>query len=310
MQQSGQLKILFVLNPISGGRSNPNWEASIRNYFRDLQHTIEIFVLDGEHDAESIRFWINKMKPDRVVAVGGDGTVQMAAKQLLGLGIPLGILPAGSANGMAKELEIPNTPAEALDVIVNGTVKAADIIRINKSEICLHLSDIGLNAKLIKYFEEGNWRGKLGYARVLFKALRKKRPMKVMIDLNGEQVERDAFMIVLANATQYGTGAVINPRGNLYDGVFEVVIIRKFSIGEIFKMFVRFLPLNPTKTEILSATSVVINTYGKAHFQIDGEYLGKTKRIEATVEPGQLSLIIPGTPQRLKNEVALSSIQS
>lgn len=310
MQQSGQLRILFVLNPISGGRSNQNWEASIRNYFRDRPHSIEIFMLGGEHDADSIRFWINKMKPDRVVAVGGDGTVQLAAKQLLGSGIPLGILPAGSANGMAKELEIPNAPVEALDIIVNGTVKAADIIRINNTEICLHLSDIGLNAKLIKYFEEGNWRGKLGYARVLFKALRKKRPMKVTINLNGAEVERDAFMIVLANATQYGTGAVINPRGSLYDGFFEVVIIRKFSIGEIFKMFVRFLPLNPTKTEILSATSVVINTYGKAHFQIDGEYLGKTKRIEAVIEPGKLRLIVPGPTEQVKNEGAPPSLQS
>ena len=294
MQQSGQLKILFALNPVSGGKSNQNWEAAIRDYFKDLQHTIEIFMLNGVHDAESLSYWITKMKPDRVVAVGGDGTVQMVAKQLLGSGIPLGILPAGSANGMARELQIPNTPAEALSIVVNGTIKEADIIRINNDEICLHLSDIGLNAKLIKYFEESNWRGKFGYARVLFKALRKKRPMSVLIDLNGEQVKRSAFMIVLANATRYGTGAVINPNGSLYDGVFEVVIIRKFSIGEIFKMFIRFLPLNPTKTEIIPATSVTITPYGKVHFQIDGEYLGKVTQVEARVEARQLCLLVPG----------------
>lgn len=296
MQQSGQLKILFALNPISGGMSNQNWEAIIRKYFTDLQHTIEIFMLDGEHDAESLRYWIDKMNPDRVVAVGGDGTVQTVAKQLLGSDIPLGILPAGSANGMARELDIPNTPDEALHIIEHGIIRAADIIRINNTEICLHLSDIGLNAKLIKYFEESNWRGKFGYARALFKALRKKRPMKVTIDLNGKEVDREAFMIVLANATMYGTGAVINPNGSLYDGVFEVVIIRKFSIGEILKMFIRFLPFNPTKTEILSATSVTINTCGKAHFQIDGEYLGKIEQVEATIVPGQLNLIIPNSP--------------
>lgn len=293
MQQSGQLKILFALNPISGGKSKINWEASIREYFKDLPHTIEIFMLGGGNDAESLKQWISKMQPDRVVAVGGDGTVQMAAKQLLSTSIPLGILPAGSANGMATELNIPNTPKEALDVILNGITRAADVIRINSSEICLHLSDIGLNAKLIKYFEQGNWRGKLGYGRVLFKALRKKKPMKVAIDLNGETVERDAFMIVLANASKYGTGAVINPKGNLYDGIFEVVIIRKFSLGEIFKMFTRFFPLNPEKTEVISATSVVIKPYGKVHFQIDGEYLGKVRQVEATIVAGQLNLLLP-----------------
>ena len=142
MQQSGQFKILFALNPGSGGQSNQNWETSIRNYFKDLPHNIEIFMLNGAHDSESLRYWISKMKPDRVVAVGGDGTVQMAAKQLLGSGIPLGILPAGSANGMAKELQIPNNPEGALDIIVDGIVKAADIIRINNTEICLHRLEI------------------------------------------------------------------------------------------------------------------------------------------------------------------------
>lgn len=297
MEQSGQLKILFAVNPNSGGKSNQNWEMLVREYFKDLTHTIEIFMLNGRDDAESLKYWIDKIKPDRVVAVGGDGTVQMAAKQLLGSAIPLGILPAGSANGMAKELQIPNSPDDALKVIVNGKIRKADVIRINHKDICMHLSDIGLNAKLIKYFEEGKWRGKLGYARVLLKALRKKKPMKVSIDLNGEKVERDAFMIVLANASKYGTGAVINPKGNLYDGVFEVVIIRKFSIREIFKMFISFLPLNPKKTEIISATSVVINTFGKVHFQIDGEYLGKINQVEASIIPAQLNILLPEETQ-------------
>jgi YegS/Rv2252/BmrU family lipid kinase len=297
MQQSGQLKFLFVINPISGGKSKPNWEVAIREYFHDLEHSIEFFMLGSGNDGESLKHWINRFKPDRVVAVGGDGTVQMAAKQLLGSGIPLGILPAGSANGMAKELEISNAPNEALNVILNGITRSIDVIRINDDEICLHLSDIGLNAKLIKYFEQGNWRGKLGYARVLFKALRRKKPMKVVIHLNGVTVEREAFMIVLANATKYGTGAVINPKGNLFDGVFEVVIIRKFSIGEIFKMFTRFIPLNPQKTEVISATSVTIKTFGRVHFQIDGEYLGKIKHVEATIVPGQLKILLPLTEQ-------------
>ena len=294
MEQQGQLNILFALNPVSGGKSNQNWEEEIKEYFKDLPHNIEIFVLGGGNDSALLQQHIKEMKPDRVVAVGGDGTVQMAAKELLGTGIPLGILPAGSANGMAKELNIPNAPEQALDIIVQGQIKSADVIRINNNDICLHLSDIGLNAKLIKYFEQSNWRGKFGYARVLFKALRNKRPMKVNIKLNETKVERDAFMVVLANATKYGTGATINPQGSLYDGFFEVVIIKKFSIGEIFKMFVEFLPLNPQKTEIIAATSVSINTPGKVHFQIDGEYLGKVKQVDAVIEPATLKLLVPG----------------
>jgi diacylglycerol kinase (ATP) len=297
MQQQGPLKLLFALNPASG-KQNQSWEASIREYFKDLPHIIEIFVLSGGNDAQALERQIAKMKADRVIAVGGDGTVQLVAKMLLGSGTPLGILPAGSANGMARELQIPPTPREALDVVISGRIKNADVIRINDEEICLHLSDVGLNAKLIKYFEESNWRGKLGYARVLFKALRRKRPMKIIINLEGKRVERDAFMVVLANASRYGTGAAINPNGNLYDGLFEVVVIRKFSIGEIFKMFVKFLPFNPSKTEIIAATSVEIYIHGKAHFQVDGEYLGKVTHVQASIVPGQLKLLVPARNEK------------
>ena len=139
------LKILFVINPVSGGNSKEDWESSIREYFRALPHTIEILTLEGEDPESLIKNSIDKIKPDRVIAVGGDGTVTQVAKQMLGTEYLMGILPAGSANGMAKELKIPMTVPEALNITINGRVQKTDVIRIN-GEICLHLSDIGMNA--------------------------------------------------------------------------------------------------------------------------------------------------------------------
>ena len=76
----------------------------IREYFKHLANNIDFFILTGKNDDISIKYWIEKIKPDRVVAVGGDGTVSLVAKQIVGSGIALGIFPAGSANGMAREL--------------------------------------------------------------------------------------------------------------------------------------------------------------------------------------------------------------
>src|SRR5687768_619114 len=158
--QNNSLKILFVVNPSAGKKSTKkNWETIIREYFKSLEHTIELFLLTGKNDAVSLQYWIDKFKPDRVVAVGGDGTVSFVARQLLSSPIAMGILPAGSANGMARELQIPAAPQGAMDVIVNGDIKCSDLICINDKHICLHLSDLGINAQLIKYFEEGNMRG-------------------------------------------------------------------------------------------------------------------------------------------------------
>lgn len=287
------LKILFVINPGSGPKAKVNWEPAIRNYFKDLPHSIEFFLIGGKNDAGSLKYWIDKIKPDRVIAVGGDGTVSLVAEQLLGKNIAMGILPAGSANGMAKELNIPTNVEGAINVILNGDIKDTDIIRINDNEICIHLSDIGMNAQIIKYFEEGKIRGKFGYARMLFKALWKRRIMKVKIEMNGSVIQTGAFMVVIANASKYGTGAMINPEGNLHDGKFEVVIVRRIAFSEFLKLFLRYRKFDPEKVEVFQTESVNVEIKRKIDFQVDGEYLGKVNRLTANIEPSRLKLLLP-----------------
>ena len=292
MNSEGNLNILFIINPISGGKTKTDFQAEIEKYFKLLPYTVHYFLLTGTNDSEAINNEINKIKPDRLVAVGGDGTVTLVAKQILGTSLPMGIIPAGSANGMAKELNISTNINEALDIIANGMIKCSDVIEIN-NQICLHMADIGLNAQLIKYFDAGNIRGMLGYGKLVFKVLWRKQYMPVIIQSKEKEIRRDAFMVVLANESKYGTGAVINPQGYLYDGLFEVVIVKRLAFFQILKTFLKPKSFNPKKIEVFHATSVLIETLRKVPFQIDGEYVGRVKRISAKVLPAQLNLILP-----------------
>ncbi|MDQ6762909.1 MAG: diacylglycerol kinase family lipid kinase [Bacteroidota bacterium] len=293
MEQPINLKILFVLNPVSGGKKKIDWEPLIRNYFKERSHIIEFFVLTGAGDDSSIGYWFEKFKPDRVVAVGGDGTISLVAKQLLGKDMAMGILPAGSANGMAKELEIPEEPDEAIDIIVNGEIKCCDVIKINDKDICFHLADFGLNARLIKYFDESPLRGMWGYVRMVLKVVWYKKLMEAKIKIDGDnEIHTKAFMIVIANASKYGTGAVVNPDGKVDDGVFEIVIMRKFSLNQLFKMFLSYKNFNPKKVEILKARKVSIKTEKATHFQVDGEFKGKIDKVNAEIIPAQLNLLV------------------
>jgi diacylglycerol kinase family enzyme len=201
MNETTRSTILFVINPASGGKAKTDWESAIRDFFKSTPYHIQVYLLDGKNDPTSIRVWIEKIKPGRVVAVGGDGTVTLLAKELLGSDVALGILPAGSANGMARELGLPLTVNEALQVIEAGQTKQADVIRINDEHISLHLSDIGLNARLIKHFEEGKLRGKFGYATKVIKTLWTKSYMTVEVCIGAERATLKALMVVLANAT-------------------------------------------------------------------------------------------------------------
>jgi diacylglycerol kinase (ATP) len=293
MLKEGTLKILFALNPFSGGKSKVDWEARIRDYFKDLSHSVEIYTLQGQHDEDSLRHYISRWTPDCVVAVGGDGTIKSVAELLVGTDIPLGIIPAGSANGMAKELGLPADLEKNLDIILNGYTKKIDVVRINDKEISIHLSDLGLNALLIKYFERNKGRGKWGYFKAVFRTMWEKQLMKVRIIGNGIDQRRKAFMVVLANASKYGTGAVINPEGDLHDGQFELVIVRKLALAELIKMLIQHREFDPNKIDTIRVKEVTIIPSKRAYFQVDGEYRGKVNKVHAVVVPGSLTVLLP-----------------
>ncbi len=293
MQSQEKQTYLFVLNKKSGNNAT-NWKQEIENYFTNKNIAIQFYEMKGE-DEKPLKLQIKQLNPDKVIAVGGDGTVSFLTKVLLHSKIAMGILPAGSANGMAKELEIPNSPEKSLEIIETGIIKPTDTVLINKEHICLHLSDIGINAQMIKYFEEGDIRGKLGYAKVVLKALWNKQQFTVWIDTENGQIKRKVFMVVIANASKYGTGALINPKGNLDDGKFELVLIKRISFFQILRMVFHGKKFNSKVVEIFSLAKTKITSRHAAHFQVDGEYLGKSKKTEAEILHHSIRLILPAT---------------
>ncbi len=296
-QSPMRLKLLFVINPVSGGKKKADPETFIKNYFLERKEEVHFFLLDKPQD--SLTDIIKKIRPDCVIAVGGDGTVKMVAEQLLKVDIPMAILPTGSANGMATELCIPADWEQVMALITGqhpSQVMDIDLIQVN-GQVCIHLGDVGLNALLVKNFEQRGIRGKLGYALSSFKTLWQNKRLEVKIANKDMHLIRHAHMIVLANARMYGTGACINPDGDLTDGLFEVVILKRLSIAELLKMLFRHRPFDPTKIEILQASQVTISTRKRAHFQVDGEYLGKTKQVSASILPRVLKVIVPAPPE-------------
>ncbi|WP_336513893.1 diacylglycerol/lipid kinase family protein [Pollutibacter soli] len=290
-QFSKNTRLLFVVNPASGS-NNTDWQKIISDFFSETSHTIEFLVLSEFSKPENIKNKINSFQPERVIAVGGDGTIKMVAESLLHTDILLGIIPAGSANGMARELLIPKDIQESIQATLSENTKTIHVISIN-NQICIHLSDVGFNAFIVKKFERENVRGKWGYLRAAWKVFWKHPTMDVSIHVNDKVVERKAAMIVLANATKYGSGAVINPAGQLDDDLFELIILKKLSIREIFKMMVSHQPYDRSKTELVQCNSIYIRSEKKLHLQIDGQYIGKVNHLQADLIPGALKMIIP-----------------
>ena len=284
------LKLLFIINPGSGAKDF-NFKDHIEGYFKGSTHDVHYYELPEQCDTAELRKTIEGAKADRVVAVGGDGTLKLVAEALLQKETPIGLIPAGSANGMARELGIPDDPDLALDIIVNGSPKKIHAVVVN-DELCIHLADIGFNAYIIKKFDDLPQRGMLGYAKATWQALWRHHKMEVEIHTNNEVIKSAAAMVVIANATMYGTGVQINPDGKLDDDVFEVILVKKYSVMEILKIRFTNLPFNPKTIEIFKTKQLEIKSKHKTHFQVDGEYQGKVNTIQARIIPDAIQVIV------------------
>lgn len=288
---SATQKILFIVNPGSGDHQT-DLQTTIRDYFEGSEHKIELYSLPKKCSMDKLKRTINEAKADKVIAVGGDGTLKLVAECLLGTDTPIGIIPAGSANGMAKELGIPLELEEALDNCVKGTLKTIHAVMVN-DELCIHLADIGFNAYLVKKFDGLQHRGMWGYAKAAWQALWSHHKMEVEFSIKGKTIRSAAAMVVIANATMYGTGVKINPDGKLDDEVFEMVLVKTYSVMEILKLKFTEMKLNPENIETFQVTELAIKTKHKAHFQVDGESKGKVNRVKASIIQKAIKVIVP-----------------
>lgn len=289
------IKLLLVINPISGGSDKVDIIKDIQDIAIKQQATLEVYQTTGDDDENHIKNLIEEKAIDRILVAGGDGTIQLVAKAIEGLNIPIGIIPAGSANGLASNFNLPETLEDQVKLIFGDHFIDMDVISVN-GHLCVHIADIGINAHLIKNYEDSSLRGKLGYAlQTIPTLIESDLPYHFSININGETIQKEGIMIAIANANQFGTGAVINPEGKMNDGIFEVLIFKKFNVIDILKTLSETSERDPEFVESFATKQVTVHCDKKVHLQVDGEYLGEVDTIEAQIEPSKIRIMLPDT---------------
>ena len=287
------MKVLFVINPKSGVQTDNTLDELIVKQAGQNGFQYRIYQMQG-HDEEAIQKLILEYKPDCMAAAGGDGTVNLAAGLLSETNIPLLIIPSGSANGMAKELDIYRVE-QAISLLENPKIKEIDLIRIN-GVICIHLADVGLNARIVKRFEADSRRGILTYARHLLGEMFLLKHYRFYIIYDGKEIKRKAVSVTFANASKYGTGAVINPHGVLDDGCFELIIVKPFPnikmLSIAWKMFWNKLHTSDY-VEVISCTEALLRCSRRTTLQVDGEIIGKVKEFHIEMMHKALKVLVP-----------------
>lgn len=288
------MRYLFVINPVSGRTSNDDAIGTIHESMTSKGHESEILYTSGKNDDAAIVRQLEVSKPDIVVACGGDGTVQLVARNLIAKKIPMGILPLGSANGLAKALELPQDLEEALDVFTNDPHNVPlDLLKIN-DHVCIHLGDIGTNALLIKNYEHAGDKGMFGYAKHLISSIQDSELMHYTIITEERTFEKEGYMLTIANANKYGTGVRIS-EGSVSDGKFEICNVQKIDLESAVKAGLTALNLFVDKnmfSDVISCIAAEIRIDRKVHLQIDGEYMGSFDNLRASVIPSALRVLV------------------
>jgi diacylglycerol kinase family enzyme len=285
--------VLLIVNPVSGGIDKAEIIAAT-SLFADREGlNFVLYVTTATDDISKIKVLYDTFRPERVIVAGGDGTIKLVAEALENVDVVFGIIPAGSSNGLATDLNISKNLDENLLIAFRNPYMEMDMIVINGNR-SLHLSDLGLNAELIKNYENSAIHGKWGYALQVFSTLAdKEEPFTATITANGQTVECVAQMIVIANSKKYGTGVVINPEGMMNDGKFELVLLKNLDLSIFAKIFTGNIPLESGDVAIISTDRANIKLNAPVSFQIDGEYCDRETELNIAISPHKLKVAIP-----------------
>lgn len=284
--------IIIVVNPVSGAVEKKEIVDSTLLFAKNENLESILYETLGTKDVENIKNLYNIHKPERIIIIGGDGTIRMVAEAIAKEDVILGIIPAGSANGFALDLDLQLTLEKNLEVAFLHQFMEVDIITIN-GKISIHLSDLGLNAELIKNYEQGEIHGKWGYAlNTITTLFDSGEPFTAKVKANNETFGYVAIMIVIANAKKYGTGVVINPNGVMNDGKFELVILKNFDLILFGQIISGNMPSDPDDVEIISTDKATIELDAPVSFQIDGEYCGTETKLDIKILHKQLKVAV------------------
>jgi YegS/Rv2252/BmrU family lipid kinase len=231
---------------------------------------------------------------DYVVAVGGDGTINEVAQGLIHTATPMGILPRGSGNGLARHLGISVNLHEAIDSLFSNHIIRMDTLLIN-NKLSLNVSGIGFDGHIANLFANKKIRGLFGYVRLTLRELFNFHEFDATVTLNEKTFFRKAFIIAVANSSQYGNNIKIAPLASVCDGLLDISIMKKVPLHNLMFIYA-FLTgslKNSVSCEMQKTKQVQIKTSTPVAYHIDGEPCGVSDTFLIQLKEASLAVLVP-----------------
>jgi diacylglycerol kinase (ATP) len=292
------MKVKFIINPIAGRKRDIKKEIKkIEEISSAKRAQADFHITNSPQEAIEITQQSIDKGYDIIAAVGGDGTMNEVATSLEGSSIPMGIIPKGSGNGLARALGIPLALEKACEILFEHRLTYIDVGLINDRKF-FNVAGVGFDAQIGWHYNQKyhKIRGFLSYILSGFYVYFKLEREEVAVMFNGKTIIIKPLLITIANSNQYGSGAIISPTADLSDGLLDVCIIEDIGfftgLFHLPKLFTGAIDKVP-HISIYKAKSIDIIRKNPGPMQIDGEaYMGE-KHLKISLLPKALKICIP-----------------
>ena len=291
------MKVYFIVKPL-GGYKLKQLRKSLEKTFDNKKDTFYIFSSMKKGHSIALTEKAIDEKADVVVACGGDGTINEVAQGLVETQIPLGIIPLGSGNGIARHFKIPLEISKSVQVIKKNKLAKMDVGVVNGHYFFGNMG-CALESHFIRSYQKNQRHGIWAYVIAFFDALVSFKHQKIQVEYLDNVREISPFILLVSNANQQGYDFSLTPQAQSDDGLLDLFWMEKSNAFNKIKFFLYALlkkKLMGKRFDLISLSTLKIRLLDQDDFciQIDGENLPIfSNYIEIKVLPKKLNVIVP-----------------
>ncbi len=285
---------IIIANPIAGNGQGESAALELAAGLRSMGASTRVHLTKSRGDAFQ---WLraSQHECDLVVSIGGDGTLREVLAGLVDTETPVGILPLGTANALAAELDLPRDVHRALEIFARRRVARIDAATVNGA-LSILVTGIGFDGIAVRELEAhrtGSIR-KLSYLPAILRALRHYRSPELQVELDGKRLKESYGMVFASNVNHYGGFMRLDSSGQLDDGQFEVYLFRKTSPLGLLAHVARGLlgKIVGGACEMKRAKKLRVTSENPVPYQVDGDYVGETP-VDLALTGLQFRILVP-----------------
>ena len=288
-------RIVFIVNPKAGTNMQKHFRDSVDQYLNHKKFEYGIWETEQEGHAAILAEKAIAEGYEIVVAVGGDGSINEVASSLVGKEAILGIIPAGSGNGLAMHLGYGRDIDEAIKKLNTAEVRTIDCGTMNGRPF-INIAGVGFDGLVSNLMKGSHWRGFLPYFLKSVEAGLSYTPRECRIELDDKVLNFKCFAISIANGPMYGYNFQIAPDARIDDGLFEVVILKDAPLWQYFAAVPSMLNSKIYDAEFVehyASRRVIISAEGENHVHLDGEGMVVEGDLLFEMKPAALNVLVP-----------------